>query len=289
MALLLLNILVQGVLLGGLYTLFALGLSFSVGVIKLVNIAHGDLIILMSFVLFSLTQLFGMSLLVAFPLMLMVAFGVGYLLQKSLLERVMGKGLLPPLLVTFGISVIIQNGLLEVFGADTRSISTGQLQTATIKVTDQLYVGVIPLMTLAAAIILIFVLDLLIYRSRFGARLRAVADSPETARLIGLPVDHTYAVAFGLVGVTICIAALFLGMRMNFDPLSGPSRLIVAFEVIVLGGLGNLWGILVGATVLGLAQSIGAEFDIRAQLLAGHLVFLLVLLLRPQGIFGQER
>ncbi len=289
MALLLLNILVQGVLLGGLYTLFALGLSFSVGVIKLVNIAHGDLIILMSFVLFSLTQLFGMSLLVAFPLMLMVAFGVGYLLQKSLLERVMGKGLLPPLLVTFGISVIIQNGLLEVFGADTRSISTGQLQTATIKVTDQLYVGVIPLMTLAAAIILIFVLDLLIYRSRFGARLRAVADSPETARLIGLPVDHTYAVAFGLVGVTICIAALFLGMRMNFDPLSGPSRLIVAFEVIVLGGLGNLWGILVGATVLGLAQSIGAEFDIRAQLLAGHLVFLLVLLLRPQGIFGQVR
>ncbi len=289
MALLLLNILVQGVLLGGLYTLFALGLSFSVGVIKLVNIAHGDLIILMSFVLFSLTQLFGMSLLVAFPLMLMVAFGVGYLLQKSLLERVMGKGLLPPLLVTFGISVIIQNGLLEVFGADTRSISTVQLQTATIKVTDQLYVGVIPLMTLAAAIILIFVLDLLIYRSRFGARLRAVADSPETARLIGLPVDHTYAVAFGLVGVTICIAALFLGMRMNFDPLSGPSRLIVAFEVIVLGGLGNLWGILVGATVLGLAQSIGAEFDIRAQLLAGHLVFLLVLLLRPQGIFGQER
>jgi branched-chain amino acid transport system permease protein len=200
----------------------------------------------------------------------------------------MGRGLLPPLLVTFGLSVIVQNGLLEFFGADTRSIPTGALQTAAIEIADTFFIGVLPLLTLVVAVVLIFLLDRLIYRSRFGARLRAIADSPDTARLIGLPVNHTYAIALGMVGVTVCIAALFLGMRMNFEPLSGPSRLIIAFEVIVLGGLGNLWGILAGGVVLGLAQSIGAEFDIRMQLLAGHLVFLLVLLVRPQGIFTQR-
>jgi branched-chain amino acid transport system permease protein len=284
----LLNVTVQGVLLGGLYALFALGLSFSVGVIKLVNIAHGDLIVLLSFALYYLTQPLGLPLPLAFLLLLPIAFALGYVLQSGLLQHVMSKGLLPPLLVTFGLSVIVQNGLLEAFGADTRSIPGGALQTATISINDQLYLGVLPVLTLVVAISSIFTLDLVVYRSRFGARLRAVADSPETARLIGLPVNRIYALALGMVGATICVAALFLGLRMNFDPLSGPSRLIVAFEVIVLGGLGNLWGILVGAIVLGLAQSIGAEFDIRLQLLAGHLVFLLVLLIRPQGIFKQS-
>jgi branched-chain amino acid transport system permease protein len=288
MVLQVLNVVVQGVLLGGLYALFALGLSLSTGIVKLVNIAHGDLIILMSFVLFALTQLLGIPLLVAFLIALPLAFSVGYLLQKGLLQRVMGKGLLPPLLVTFGLSVIVQNGLLELFGADTRSIPTGSLQTTAIEITDTFFIGLLPLLTLLVAVVLIFLLDRLIYRSRFGARLRAIADSPETARLIGLPVNRTYAIALGMVGVTVCIAALFLGMRMNFEPLSGPSRLIIAFEVIVLGGLGNLWGILAGGVVLGLAQSIGAEFDIRMQLLAGHLVFLVVLLVRPQGIFTQR-
>jgi branched-chain amino acid transport system permease protein len=197
----------------------------------------------------------------------------------------MGKDLLPPLLVTFGLSVIIQNGLLEIFGADTRSIPGGQLQTAAVRIGDHISIGVLPLITFIVAITLIFMLDWFVYRSRLGARLRAVADSPDAARLIGLPVNHIYAIALGIVVITICIASLFLGLRMNFDPLSGPSRLIIAFEVLVLGGLGNLWGILAGAVILGLAQSIGAEFDIRLQLLAGHLVFLLALIVRPEGIF----
>jgi len=282
-----LNVALQGVLLGGLYALFALGLSLSVGVIKLVNIAHGDLIVLISFALFYLTQPLGLPLPAAILIVLPLAFGIGYVLQVGLLQRVMTKGLLPPLLVTFGLSVIIQNGLLETFGADTRSIPGGALQTAAIRLSDQIYLGVLPTLTLVVAVACIYSLDLLIYRSRFGARLRAVADSPDTARLIGLPVNRIYATALGLVGITICAAALFLGLRMNFDPLSGPSRLIVAFEVIVLGGIGNLWGILAGAVLLGLAQSIGAEFDIRLQLLSGHLVFLLVLLIRPEGIFKQ--
>jgi branched-chain amino acid transport system permease protein len=283
-----LNVIIQGVMLGGLYALFALGLSISVGVVKLVNIAHGDLIILMSFTLFYFTQILGMPLWLALLVALPLSFGVGYVLQAGFLSRVMNKGQLAPLLVTFGLSVIIQNALLEGFGADTRAIPGGALQTATLQLSDKLYVGALPALTLLAAVGLILVADLVIFRTSFGARLRAVADNAATARLIGLPVNVIYAMSLGLVGITICVAALFLALRMNFDPLSGPSRLIIAFEVIVLGGLGNLWGLLVGGTILGLAQSVGAEFDIRLQLLAGHLVFLLVLMIRPEGIFRQR-
>lgn len=282
---LVLNVLVQGVLLGGLYALFAIGLALSVGVVRLVNIAHGDLIILASFGLLLLTQGAGLPLWLAFLILLPIMGGVGYALQQGLLRHVTDKGLLPPLLVTFGLSVIIQNGLLETFGADTRSFPGGALQTATWKLSDNVYVGALPALTLVVAVALIFAVDRLIYRSSFGARLRAVSESPATAKLIGLPVNRIHALALALVGATICIAALFMGLRMNFDPLSGPARLIIAFEVIVLGGLGNLWGILAGAVLLGIAQSIGGAVDVRMQVLAGHLVFLLIILLRPQGLF----
>lgn len=283
-----LNILIQGVLLGGLYALFAMGLALSVGVIRLVNIAHGDLIVLASFGLFVLTQSVGLPLWLAFAVMLPTMAMLGYALQQGLLRHVTNQGLLPPLLITFGLSVIVQNGLLQGFGADARSLPGGALQTATLHIAEDLYVGVLPAFTLAVAIALIFATDRLIYRSRFGARLRAVSESPATASLIGLPVNRIHATALALVGGTICIAALFLGLRMNFDPFSGPARLIIAFEVIVLGGLGNLWGVLVGGILLGVAQSIGSAIDLRMQLLAGHLVFLLVLLIRPQGLFQRS-
>jgi branched-chain amino acid transport system permease protein len=282
------NIAVQGILLGGLYALFAIGLALSVGVVRLVNIAHGDLIILASFGLFLLSTAAGLPLWLAFALLLPVMAGIGYLMQQALLRHVTDKGLLPPLLITFGLSVIIQNGLLEVFGADTRAFSGGSLQTATWQMTEGVYVGVLPMLTLAVAVALIFAVDRLIYRSPFGARLRAVSESPATASLIGLPVNRVHALALALVGGTICIAALFLGLRMNFDPLSGPARLIIAFEVIVLGGLGNLWGILAGGILLGIAQSLGGAVDVRLQVLAGHLVFLLIILLRPQGLFQRS-
>lgn len=285
---LVLNIGVQGVLLGGLYALFAIGLALSVGVVRLVNIAHGDLIILASFGLFILTQSMGLPLWLAFAVLVPVMAGVGYVLQQGLLRHVTDKGLLPPLLVTFGLSVIIQNGLLEAFGADTRAFSGGSLQTATWELSDGVFVGALPALTLVVAVALIFAVDRLIYRSAFGARLRAVSESPATASLIGLPVNKVHALALALVGVTVAIAALFLGLRMNFDPLSGPARLIIAFEVIVLGGLGNLWGILAGGILLGVAQSLGGAVDVRLQVLAGHLVFLLIILLRPQGLFHRS-
>lgn len=283
-----LNVLLQGVLLGGLYALFAIGLALSVGVVRLVNIAHGDLIVLASFILFLLTQSAGLPLWLAFAILLPTMAGLGYALQQGLLRHVTDKGMLPPLLVTFGLSVIIQNGLLTGFGADTRAFSGGALQTSTWQIADGVYVGALPALTLLVAVGMIFVIDRVIYRSHFGARLRAVSESPSTAGLVGLKVDRVHALALAIVGATTGVAALFMGLRMNFDPLSGPGRLIIAFEVIVLGGLGNLWGILAGAILLGVAQSVAGAIDVRLQVLVGHLVFLLIILLRPQGLFQRS-
>jgi branched-chain amino acid transport system permease protein len=282
------NQIVQGVLLGGLYALFAMGLSLSVGIMRFVNIAHGDFIVLASFVLLSLTTAFGISPFLAMLMILPLAFIGGFALQRLLLQRVTGGGVLPVILVTFGLSIIIQNGLLEAYGADTRKISGGALETATLTLGAGISIGVLPLLIFAAAVAMVLALDGLLYRTRLGARIRAVSDDVAAADLIGLPSARIYAIAMAIIFATVAVAACFMAVRTNFDPASGPSRLLIAFEVVVLGGLGSLWGTLAGGILLGVAQSIGAQFDAAWQMLAGHLLFLLVLVLRPQGLFPKS-
>jgi branched-chain amino acid transport system permease protein len=279
------NQLVQGILLGGLYALFALGLSLSVGVMRFVNIAHGDFIVLASFALLSLTTALGISPFLAVLLILPLAFVAGFALQRLLLQRVTGAGVLPVILVTFGLSIIIQNGLLEVYGADTRKISGGALETATLALGGGVSVGVLPLLIFAAAVAMVVTLDRLLYRTRIGAKIRAVSDDVAAADLIGLSSARIYAIAMAVISATVAVAACFMAVRTNFDPAYGPSRLLIAFEAVVLGGLGSLWGTLAGGILLGVAQSIGAQFDAAWQMLAGHLLFLLVLIVRPQGLF----
>jgi branched-chain amino acid transport system permease protein len=282
------NQLVQGILLGGLYALFALGLSLSVGVMRFVNIAHGDFIVLASFILLSLTTALGVSPFLAMLLILPLAFVAGFALQRFLLQRVTGTGVLPVILVTFGLSIIIQNGLLEAYGADTRKISGGALETATLALGGGISVGVLPLLIFAAAVAMVVTLDRLLYRTRIGAKIRAVSDDVAAADLIGLSSARIYAIAMAIIFVTVAVAACFMAVRTNFDPAYGPSRLLIAFEAVVLGGLGSLWGTLVGGILLGIAQSIGAQFDASWQMLAGHLLFLLVLIVRPQGLFPKS-
>ena len=279
------NQIVQGILLGGLYAMFAVGLSLSVGVMRFVNIAHGDLIVLISFLVLTLTTKLGLPLLVAAVIVLPVTFAGGYLLQRLLLQRVLGESVLSIVLVTFGLSVIVQNGLQGTYGADTRLVPGGAIVTATIQLGGGINIGVLPLAIFISAVALVFVLDLALYRTRLGARIRAVSDDVASANLVGLRSAHIYAVAMGIVGVTIGISAAFMAVWTNFDPTSGPSRLLVAFEAVVLGGLGSLWGTLAGGIIVAVAQSIGAQFDAGWQLLAGHLVFLAVFLIRPQGLF----
>jgi branched-chain amino acid transport system permease protein len=281
------NQIIQGILLGGLYAMFAVGLSLSVGVMRFVNIAHGDLIVLVSFLLLTLTTRLGVSVIAATAIVVPITFAGGYLLQRLLLQRVLSRNnnVLAIVLVTFGLSVIIQYSLQGIYGADTRLVWGGGIQTATIVVGGGVNIGVLPLTIFMAAVALVSALDLLLYRTRLGARIRAVSDDIGSADLIGLPSARIYAVAMGIVGVTIAICAAFMSVWTNFDPTSGPSRLLVAFEAVVLGGLGSLWGTLAGGIIVGVAQSIGAHFDAGWQLLAGHLVFLVVFLIRPQGLF----
>jgi branched-chain amino acid transport system permease protein len=279
------NQILQGVLLGGLYAMFAMGLSLSVGVMRFVNIAHGDLIVLLSFLLLSLTSGLGLNAFLATLLTLPLAFAGGYLLQRLLLQRLLGKGVLPIVLATFGLSIIIQNGLQGVYGADVRKVSGGALETATIPLGGEINIGLLPLTIFAAAIALVFVLDRLLYGSSLGARIRAVSDDVAAADLVGLPTGRVQALAMGIVASTMAVSAGFMAVWTNFDPTSGPSRLLIAFETVVLGGLGSLWGTLAGGILLGVAQAIGGQFDAAWQVLSGHLVFLAIFLLRPQGLF----
>jgi branched-chain amino acid transport system permease protein len=281
------NLVVQGVLIGGLYALFALGLSLSLGVMRFVNVAHGDMIVLISFLLMSLAGALGWSPFVVALLMVPIVFGAGYMLQRNLLQRTVGKGLLPILLVTFGLSIIIQNGLLEAYGPDTRKLSGGAIEVASVRVAGLIDVGLYPLAVFLLAVVSIGALDLFLYRTAAGARIRAVADDPAAADLIGLSTSRVYPVAMGVVAITMLVSACCMSIWTNFDPASGPSRLLSAFEAVVLGGLGSLWGTLVGGILIGVAQNIGAQVDASWQTLAQHLVFLVVLVLRPQGLFAK--
>jgi len=279
-----LDTILQGVLLGGLYALFAAGLSLVFGIMRLVNLAHGDLIIFAAFLILFLVSALGLNPFLAAVIAAPLMFAAGWALQFLLLNRTLGRDILPPLLVTFGLSIVIQNGLLEGFTADSRRISAGTLETASVPL-GPVNAGIMPILTFASAIIVIVALNQLIYRTAIGRAFRATSDDPVTAGLMGIRHDRIFALATGLAMVVVTIAALYLGTRANFDPSAGPARLIYAFEAVIIGGLGSLWGTLAGGIILGVAQTIGAAINPEWQILAGHIAFLLVLLFRPRGLF----
>jgi branched-chain amino acid transport system permease protein len=279
---------IQGVLLGGLYALFAAGLSLIFGIMRLVNLAHGDLIVLAAFAILALATWFGFDPFLAALLAMPAMFAAGFALQHLLLNRTLGRDLLPPLLVTFGISIIIQNGLLEVFTADSRRLGLGAIETASIHLGGNLAIGVMPLLTLGSAIAVILLLNLLFYRTALGRAFRATSDDLEIAQLMGIDHHRIYSIAMGIAMVVATIAALYLGIRANFDPTIGPARLIYAFEAVIIGGLGSLWGTLAGGIFIGLAQTVGAKMNPEWQILAGHIAFLVVVVLRPRGLFPRS-
>jgi branched-chain amino acid transport system permease protein len=202
-----------------------------------------------------------------------------------LLNATLGKDLLPSLLVTFGLSIIIQNGLLQVFTADSHKLSAGAIEVATIKLAEGLWVGVLPLVQFAVAVAVIAGLHLLFYRTALGRAFRATSDDPTVAQLMGLDNRKVFAWAMAISMGVVAVAGVFFAIRANFDPSIGPARLLFGFEAVIIGGLGSLWGTLAGGIILGVAQAIGAHIDPGWQLLAGHFAFLLLLLLRPQGLF----
>ena len=278
------NAIIQGVLLGGLYALFAAGLSLIFGVMRLVNIAHGDLIVLAAYIALVIVQATGLHPLASAIVVVPLMAAIGYGLQRLLLNPTIGKDLLSPLLVTFGISVMLQNGLLFGFTDDSRRLPAGAIETASVQLAPGLSIGLLPLSMFVVAVAIIFGLEWIFSRTSLGRAFRATSDDAEIAQLMILDRRHIFGMAMALSCAVVAIAGIFLAIRTNFDPSSGPARLLFGFEAVIIGGLGNLWGTLAGGIVLGVAQAIGAQISPGWQILAGHLVFFLVLAVRPRGL-----
>jgi branched-chain amino acid transport system permease protein len=288
----LLQTVLQGILLGGLYCLFALGLSLMYGVMRLTNTAQGDFILLGSFT--AIAAIAGLKWavpdsvylpLLLSPLLLLVAFGFGFVLQRQVLNKVLGKDPLPSLVVTFGLSIVIQNLLLEIFSADPRSIDSLGLNTASVALPGGMALGVLPLFILALALSATYGLQWLFNHSALGRSFRAVSDDLEIAQLMGLNAKRVYAYATGIAFMLITVAGVLQAMRTTVSPSDGPMLLLFAFESVIIGGMGSFWGTLIGALLLGITQQIGFRFDPGWGIWFGHIVFLLLLVVRPQGLF----
>jgi branched-chain amino acid transport system permease protein len=285
----LLETLLQGLLLGGLYCLFALGQSLMFGVMRLTNTAQGDFIVLGAFGAISVTALFAVGPLVAGMVLLPLAFVFGFILQRFVLGRTLGKDPLPSLVVTFGLSIVIQNALLQVFSADPRSIESSGLASQSVVLPGGLTIGTLPLIILATAVICTWALQWLFGHTALGRAFRAVSDDREIAELMGLNSQRVFAMATGIAFVVIALAGFFQGLRTTISPADGPLLLLFAFESVIIGGMGSFWGTFVGAMVLGLAQQIGFRINPGWGICLGHVTFLAVLLVRPQGLFPKTR
>ena len=282
------DVVLQGLLLGGLYCLFALGLSLMFGVMRLTNTAQGDFIVLAAFGAIAAAALPGVGPFAAGVLLLPVAFAAGYALQRYVLNGTLGRDPLPSLVVTFGLSIVIQNALLELFSADPRSLDSRGLATQSLHA-GPFAVGTLPIVIFGVAVLCTLALQQLFERSALGRAFRAVSDDREIAELMGLDANRVYALATAIAFVLIAVAGVFQGMRTTVAPSDGPLLLLFAFEAVIIGGMGSFWGTFVGAMVLGITQQIGFRIDPGWGIWLGHIMFLAVLVVRPQGLFPKTR
>lgn len=278
------NAVVQGVLLGGLYALLAAGLSLMFGVMRIVNLAHGAFAVLAAYLGLVAVEQTGVSPFVALIAVVPVMAALGYLLQVAVFNRALAVGPLAPLLAAFGLSVVVAQLLQIRFTSDSRSLPTGDLGISSITLSDDLAVGVLPLLIFVVGVVVIGGTQLFLNRTPLGRAMRATSDDPDTVALMGIDPRRVYALSTALAMAIVALAGVFLGMRGNFDPNYGQAMLIFAFEAVIIGGLGSLWGTLVGGIVLGVAQAVGSQVDPAYGVLVGHLVFLTILAVRPTGL-----
>lgn len=283
----------NGVLLGGLYGLFGLGLALVFGVMRVVNLAHGEFIVLGAY-----TGLFLVASMPQVPAWLMIVpvvlagYAAGWVLQAGVVNRAVRTGdPLTPLILTFGLGVMLRNGMVALFGADSRAIDGGAITSAGFDVPglSGLRIGVYPLLVLVLAVLLFGGLQWLLRRTEFGRVVRATADAPEVARLMGVAPERVFRRVMGLAIAFAAGAGFLLAQRTLFTPFSGVERMLVAFEVVIIGGLGSFWGALIGGVALGIAQLVGQKFDSNAGSLYAHLLFVLILVMRPQGLAGARQ
>jgi branched-chain amino acid transport system permease protein len=284
------NAIIQGVLTGGLYALFACGLSLMFGVMKVVNLAHGDLAVVAGYIAIGVITVTHVPVLWSVVIVVPVMAVLGYVLQRTVIQSSLDRGVLTTLIVTFGISVVIENGLLEFFTANSRGIGAGMaLVTGSFKIGSQIEIAYLLLLIFAVAVAVLLGLQYFLSRSRYGRLIRAVADDKEAAQLAGADYRHVFGIAAAVAFATVALGGIAFGMYSDLDPTTGTDTILLfAFAAVVIGGLGSLWGTLLGGVVLGVAQQIGAQINISDELLAGYIVFLLVLVLRPQGLISRR-
>ena len=278
------NAIIQGILLGGLYALLAAGLSLMFGVMRIVNLAHGALAILAAYLGLVIVQASGVSPFLALLAVVPIMAAVGYLLQWGVFNRALSMGGLSPLLAAFGLAVVVTQLLQLRFSADLQSLQVGSLSVASITITDQISIGVLPLITFVVGVVVILGLQVFLSKAPLGRAMRAASDDPQTVPLMGIDNRRVYALATAIALATVGVAGMFLGMRGNFNPTYGDAMLIFAFEAVIIGGLGSLWGTLAGGMVLGIAQTVGAQVNPAYGILIGNLVFLAILAFRPTGL-----
>ncbi|MFL6582231.1 MAG: branched-chain amino acid ABC transporter permease [Burkholderiales bacterium] len=287
------NTLLQGILLGGLYALFAMGQSLIFGVMRLTNTAHGDFIVLAAFAAISVVAALGIAPAVApwiaLVLLLPLGFAAGYGLQRWVLNGTLGRDPLPSLVVTFGLAIVIQNLLQEIYTADPRSIDSAGLNTASIALGERLAIGTLPLIIFLIAVAMAIAMQWLFDHTALGRAFRAVSDDRDAAELMGLDHRHIYALATGIAFVLIVFAGTLHGLKTTVAPSDGPALLLFAFEAVIIGGMGSFYGTLAGGIILGVTQGIGFRFDVGWGIWLGHIVFLLMLLFRPSGLFPKTR
>jgi len=278
------NAVSQGILLGGLYALFACGLSILFGVIRVVNLAHGDFAVLAAYLALFVVTTTHLPVLTTVVIVAPLFAVLGYAGQRLIIQKSLDVSPLTTLLVSFGLSVVIQNALLVFASADSHSFDVGSLISASLRITPELSIAYVSLMIFGTAVVVLIGLQLFLSRTAMGREIRAAADDQEAASIAGVDTHHVFGIAAAIAFASVALAGLALGMYSSFDPSAGPPRLIFAFEAVIIGGLGSLWGTLLGGIVLGVAQTIGAQIDPSGGVLAGHLVFLAVLVFRPQGL-----
>jgi branched-chain amino acid transport system permease protein len=284
------NAIIQGVLTGGLYALFACGLSLMFGVMKVVNLAHGDLAVLAGYIAIGIIAVTHVPVLWSIVIVVPIMAVLGYVLQRTMIQSALDRSVLTTLMVMLGLSVVIENGLLQFFTANTRGIGTNlSLLTDSFSLGPQIQIAYLLVVIFAVAVVVLLGLQYFLSRSKYGRLIRAVADDKEAAQLAGADYRHVFGIAAAIAFGTVALGGIAYGMYSDLDPTAGTDTILLfAFAAVVIGGLGSLWGTLLGGVVLGVAQQIGAQINISDELLAGFIVFLAVLVVRPQGLIARR-
>ena len=284
------NAIIQGILTGGLYALFACGLSLMFGVMKVVNLAHGDLAILGGYVALGVITVTHVPVLWSVLIVVPIMAVLGYVMQRTMIQAALDRSVLTTLLVTFGLSVVIENGLLQFVNADSHSLGIGNsIITKSFSIGSQIQIAYLLVLIFAVAVAVLLGLQYFLSSSRYGRMIRAVADDREAAQLSGVDYRHVFGIAAAIAFGTVALAGIAYGMYSQFAPTTGTDTILLfAFAAVVIGGLGSLWGTLLGGVVLGVAQQIGAQINISDEVLAGYLVLLAVLVFRPQGLTARK-